>query len=124
MTKPTIAAIATAAFAVLASILLIALEDGSGGLTREAVREIARSEVANAGVPFEPGLSQAAVEEIVREAILELYQGEPTLTRADVEQIVQAAITELPRGEPGLTRADVELIVEAAITELRGRITE
>ena len=109
--------------AALLMVVLITAACGDGGdsLTREEVREIARSEAAaSAPAPAQPSLTKAEAEEIVRSAIANLPEPQPGLGQADVEQAIQKAM-EAQAGSL-VTRSEVEQAIQAAMEAQAGSL--
>ena len=83
------------------------------GPSRDEIKSIVRSELAEAPGVGEPALSREEVEQIVESAIAGIP--EPALTRAGVEQVVQAGIVGIPTPAPGLSRDDIKEMLEQAV---------
>lgn len=112
----------TAALFLVAPMLFVACAESDAGLSRAAVEEIVRAEMAvsTAQLQAEPGLTAAEVEEAIRRALDGISQPDSELSNSEVEQIVNAALADLPRPQPqnGLTSAEAEEIARGVVASI------
>ncbi len=112
----------TAALFLVAPMLFVACAESDAGLSRAAVEEIVRAEMAvsTAQLQAEPGLTAAEVEEAIRRALDGISQPDSELSNSEVEQIVNAALADLPQPQPqnGLTSAEAEEIARGVVASI------
>ena len=87
------------------------------GPSRDEIKSIVRSELADGPAVDQPALSRAEVEQIVESAIAGSSEPAPALTRADIEQVVQAGIVSIPTPAPRLSRDDIKQMIEETVQE-------
>ena len=108
---------------LLLTVLLAGCAGSDPGLTQAQVQEIVREELAAAPAPAAVSdlPEEVRVDGPVHNDVAARPASEPALTRAEVEEIVTAAIAAIPEPRPGLTADEVDDMVNTAIAAVPSR---